>query len=281
MKIGLIFLFCLILMVGDGKAQVNGYYIFDSSNIQYSSFITKERLFGSGAQQFNLSGQHGGYVEVIKTIPAVFQSVEHFFINAKPKKLTQNAILWVTFFVKKPGDSCWFQAISFFIHPLQVDSWVAGYSTFYPNFTGGFSEIKIRFRLEGNNLRKISSSIILDRFSCQNDNNSAIIDEFESIIAGTEIKEPGKNPEKFSLSQNYPNPFNPVTQIKFAIPKKGFVTLKVYNVLGKEIKTLVDEFRSAGNYSINFNGSNLPSGNYFYRMTMEDFSDVKSMILIK
>ena len=88
-------------------------------------------------------------------------------------------------------------------------------------------------------------------------------------------------PDKFSLSQNYPNPFNPTTTINFSIPKSGFVTLKVYNVLGKEVASLVNEIKNAGSYAVDFSGSELTSGTYFYRIEAGDFTDVKKMILLK
>lgn len=88
-------------------------------------------------------------------------------------------------------------------------------------------------------------------------------------------------PITYSLSQNYPNPFNPVTKINFSIPKQGIVKLKVYDVLGKEVMTLVNEQRPAGNYSVEFNASNLSSGAYFYRIEAGEFIDVKRMIVIK
>ena len=87
--------------------------------------------------------------------------------------------------------------------------------------------------------------------------------------------------DKFSLSQNYPNPFNPTTSINFSIPKTGLVTLKVYDILGKEIATLVNEVKNTGSYTVEFNGSNLPSGTYFYRLEASDNLDVKKMVLIK
>jgi hypothetical protein len=96
-------------------------------------------------------------------------------------------------------------------------------------------------------------------------------------ISGTET------PISFSLSQNYPNPFNPTTNIKYQIannlPRQ--VTLKIYDILGKEAMTLVNERQSPGLYEIQFDGSKLSSGIYFYKLTAGDFSDVKSMILIK
>jgi hypothetical protein len=88
-------------------------------------------------------------------------------------------------------------------------------------------------------------------------------------------------PQVYSLDQNFPNPFNPTTKINFSIPKQGHVSLKIYDVLGKEIMTLVNENRTAGNYAVEFNGGNLASGAYFYRIEAGDFRDIKRMILIK
>jgi len=87
--------------------------------------------------------------------------------------------------------------------------------------------------------------------------------------------------KEFVLSQNYPNPFNPNTKINYSIPKTGFVILKIYDVLGNEITTLVNEEQSTGNYEIQFNGSNISSGVYFYRMQIEGFTDTKKFILIR
>jgi hypothetical protein len=88
-------------------------------------------------------------------------------------------------------------------------------------------------------------------------------------------------PTVYSLSQNYPNPFNPTTKINFAIPKQGFVTLKIYDVLGREVRTLVNEVKSAGQFSVDFNASEFSSGVYFYRLESNGFSDIKRMMLIK
>ncbi len=91
-------------------------------------------------------------------------------------------------------------------------------------------------------------------------------------------------PENFSLSQNYPNPFNPVTKIKFTIPatgKNNYVKIAVYDVSGKLVSILADDNFAAGTYETEFNGKNLASGVYFYRMINGDFSEVRKMILIK
>ena len=99
----------------------------------------------------------------------------------------------------------------------------------------------------------------------------------------TDINEESNNivPTEYSLSQNYPNPFNPAAQIEYRIAEAGNVTLKVYNMLGQEVMTLVNEIQSPGNYKIKMDGSNLASGVYFYRLTSGNFTAVKKMMLLK
>jgi ligand-binding sensor domain-containing protein len=88
-------------------------------------------------------------------------------------------------------------------------------------------------------------------------------------------------PNENILYQNFPNPFNPKTEISYEIKKNRFVIIKIYDILGKEIKTLVNEFRQAGKYSVEFDGSNFSSGVYFYRIQAGDFISIKRMVLIK
>lgn len=88
-------------------------------------------------------------------------------------------------------------------------------------------------------------------------------------------------PENYKLFQNYPNPFNPSTIINYSIPNKGHVSLTIYDDLGRDIITLVNEIKNAGNYLVEFNGSELPSGVYFYRIQSGNFTKVKKMMLIK
>jgi photosystem II stability/assembly factor-like uncharacterized protein len=105
------------------------------------------------------------------------------------------------------------------------------------------------------------------------------------IITGTEDMNTASL-YRFALSQNYPNPFNPVTIIKFEIPSQArndnaLVTLKVFDILGREIATLVNEEKPAGEYEVEFNGTNLPNGIYFYRLKAGSFVETKKMVLIK
>jgi hypothetical protein len=90
-----------------------------------------------------------------------------------------------------------------------------------------------------------------------------------------------ETPSKFKLGQNYPNPFNPVTSINYEVPKDSKVKISVYDIKGGEIATLVNENKSAGRYTVSFDGTNLTSGIYFYRIQAGDFTDTRKMILTK
>ncbi len=97
----------------------------------------------------------------------------------------------------------------------------------------------------------------------------------------TSVQKDEKTPTEFGLSQNFPNPFNPSTNINFTIPKADFVTLKVYDILGKEVSTLIKQELAPGNYSVNFDAKNLSSGVYLYRLSSSTRSIIKKMILTK
>jgi Secretion system C-terminal sorting domain len=120
-----------------------------------------------------------------------------------------------------------------------------------------------------------------------NPNNGESLEQYWSI----RVKVPGPTvginqtstevPANYSLAQNFPNPFNPTTNIKFAISKNGFVNLKVYDMSGREVSSLVNEVLAAGKYEYSFNASSLSSGVYFYTLKTEGFTETKKMMLIK
>ncbi len=110
--------------------------------------------------------------------------------------------------------------------------------------------------------------------------NGGFLAKINTVISGVNSVK-SSLPINFSLSQNYPNPFNPTTAIEYSVPAYSHVVIKVYNVLGKEVKALVDENKPAGNYTVDFNASGLASGIYFYRMQTNGFSTVRKMILLK
>ncbi len=100
--------------------------------------------------------------------------------------------------------------------------------------------------------------------------STAIDDEFDNLL-----------PTAYALAQNYPNPFNPSTSIDYSLPRAGYISLKVFNVIGQEVATLYEGFRVAGNYRVEFQASDKPSGIYFYRLTHQDGSETKKMLLLK
>ncbi|MFZ2323910.1 MAG: carboxypeptidase regulatory-like domain-containing protein [Ignavibacteriaceae bacterium] len=112
--------------------------------------------------------------------------------------------------------------------------------------------------------------------------NNPVVNGVDFAIIATDAEEDENVvPEYFKLFQNYPNPFNPATNIQFSIPQQSFVTLKVYDILGREVETLVNEQKTAGKYEVNFNASYLSSGVYFYSIKAGDFIQTRKMVLMK
>ncbi len=101
------------------------------------------------------------------------------------------------------------------------------------------------------------------------------------LVGVVDVENETGSPSDFYLSQNYPNPFNPVTNVKYSIPQSSFVSIKIYDILGNEVATLVNEEKPAGEYEIKFNGNNLSSGVYFYRLETNEFQKTLSMVLMK
>ena len=106
-------------------------------------------------------------------------------------------------------------------------------------------------------------------------------DEYAASWQPTSISENLNVPNEYNLAQNYPNPFNPTTSISYSIPKAGHVSLKVYDLLGREVATLVDEEKISGSYQVSFNAANLSSGVYFYRLQSNSFDETRKLILLK
>ena len=100
-----------------------------------------------------------------------------------------------------------------------------------------------------------------------------------SDVIVTDVKD--ELPIQYSLDQNYPNPFNPATQIKYAIAKPGLVTLKIYDILGRQVADLVNKYQEAGKYTVNFDATRFASGVYIYRIESSSFTSVKKMMLVK
>ncbi len=116
----------------------------------------------------------------------------------------------------------------------------------------------------------------------QNDNNKEVINSAKGTYSVTGVSNNnGEIPSVYSLSQNFPNPFNPNTTINYSIPKSGFVTLKVYDLLGREMAVLVNGNAPAGNYSVDFYAGNFSSGVYFYKLESGSFNQIKKLVISK
>jgi hypothetical protein len=109
----------------------------------------------------------------------------------------------------------------------------------------------------------------------------SIVFTYISTTPATLVKASSPLPNSFTLNQNYPNPFNPSTQIQFSVPQAGFVTLKVYDMLGREVATLVNGDLAPSSYSITWNAANVSSGVYLYKLDAGNYSVTKKMILMK
>jgi hypothetical protein len=132
-------------------------------------------------------------------------------------------------------------------------------------------------------------SIVVDTFTVLNPDTTYAypLNKFtfnilhDSLGSPSRIKGKNKIPFEYNFKQNYPNPFNPSTTIEFTLPKSESTTLKVYNILGKEVKTIVSKKLNQGNHTYTFDGKNLASGIYYYQLIAGDYREVKKMILLK
>ena len=125
----------------------------------------------------------------------------------------------------------------------------------------------------------IQSGMIVYGYAVSSTGNVIKLTDTLDILTGTN---PINNlPKGYSLSQNYPNPFNPQTMITYSVPQSSFVNITVFDILGREIYSPVNEIKKAGSYELNINAGQIGSGIYYYRMSAGDFSDTKKMIVIK
>ena len=128
-----------------------------------------------------------------------------------------------------------------------------------------------------------SSRSFMDHSNLANVLDTLVYASINGIDYGTlvDVKTSGKSILTYQLNQNYPNPFNPSTVISYQLPTAGFVTLNIYDVLGREVRTLVNQREHAGNYSVTFDAHHLPSGVYFYRLQAGTYTQTKKLLLLK
>jgi hypothetical protein len=176
--------------------------------------------------------------------------------------------------------------LSFKYHGIikQTDRISGNHSSISPMIIPPKDSAKFIFEYSPFILTKISHSNLIWNDSIYMYNNSKnisrlIITAFAEII--TDVNNERGIPVGYSLSQNFPNPFNPTTAISYQLPAYSHVMIKVYDLLGREVSTLVNENKPAGNYSVQFNAGKLTSGVYFYRMESGSFSQTKKLLLLK
>ena len=292
MKFFNILLFCIFLITISINAQidttaVNGWRPngIDSAITYFHSQFTTDHNHGNFAQEFDLSGFNNGYLEIEKTIPPVFRSPNalNLFIDTKLIELSpvSSQTASVSNLYIANYNNHWSECPGWNATTSALNIWwtyITGEDT---GFTQQINKLKIRFYLKYTpGGLAIKSKIILDWYTTWNIQgyHESMIDDFELV---TKISEENENVRDFQLSQNYPNPFNPKTVIEFYLPKKSFTKLTVYDLLGREIEVIVNNELQSGNYKVNFDGSKLSNGMYFYKLQAADYVQVKKMVLIK
>ena len=170
-----------------------------------------------------------------------------------------------------------FSCISF-DYPTDLIGWISGFDgVILRTMDGGETWVRqeVPINVDYNSIKIISNSVAYAA------GGYGVVIKTSNGDATTAINTNTETAKNFILKQNYPNPFNPVTNLEFGISKLGFVSLKIYDVLGKEVAVIVNNNVNPGTYKYNFDGSNLVSGVYFYRLEAGDFTDVKRMVLVK
>ncbi len=206
-----------------------------------------------------------------------------------------NSIRYSSIFKTTNGGNNWFFQDSIFnahFYSICVDSsgncWAVGIKG--PYLTSSYQSSVIYSSSNGGNnwmKQRTPTDYSLNSVSFVNPNTGWIVGNTGTILKTTlgiisEVNLPSTNlPKVINLFQNYPNPFNPNTTIKFETTSKSHVELKIFDILGKEVKSLINQYLAPGSYSVEFNGTSLPSGIYFYRMRAGDLSETKQMILVK
>ncbi len=251
----------------------------DTTGLQIVYYEPECATIGSNWNIVEDAGTSGGkYVTVRPDIESVsaapMNSDDHIYITFSTEKDTTYYLFGRMNNPTPDDDSFWIKMDNgsfVMVNGLGTNGWQWERLTNYV-LTAGEHNLTIAYRENGAKLDKICISNFVDP-------PEGMGGEAENYCAtGIEKKETF---DSYNLSQNYPNPFNPSTEISYKLPIQSFVTLKVYDVLGKEILTLINEKKPAGTYKINFDATGLVSGVYFYQLKAGNFIEKKKMVLIK
>ena len=241
----------------------------------------------SGDNWINITGERG-----FRNINFI-DSLTGFKCNPGMKKTTDGGISWLN--LQMPSGGLIINSVTIDFSNINIDTtWGVGGVIRYPNnmyrgilykTTNGGKDWNYQIPDTAIPITQYYSSIFNNKFvgwayAYANSGIHTTIGGDTNFITSVNSNE-NLIPDKYYLYQNYPNPFNPNTKINFSIPKSGIVTIKIYDILGKEVITLVNEMKQAGNYDTEFFATNLASGIYFCRMESGEFIDIKRMVMIK
>lgn len=248
---------------GWSKYSQGGYGLIGTAQFFYSTDITPQVLPRSGVYMGRLGG-FGYEINSIKqtvTLPNTPKVYMGLYFQTRASTTSECAGLWAGAQVRVYAAG---QVISdqYLCNYNAVNEWTYAY---FDLTAAAGQTIEIGFRADAAN--SVWSYIYLDDVTI-----------FSSL---TGVEEVDFNPNEFKLAQNYPNPFNPITNIKYSVASSQHVTIKVINVLGKEVAVLVNEKKETGTYTAEFKTTGLPSGLYFYRMETGGFVQTKKMMLVK
>jgi len=200
-------------------------------------------------------------------------------------KSTHNPNIYIVKpFLKNESKSATIENVS--VKLISSDSWATGISTFYdlPDIIPG-STVEPSLSFQIGYIDSLFPGYFNFKVEIMSDGWTYWTDSMQVPVPTVGIDEQANQPLAFNLEQNYPNPFNPTTKIKYSIPKQSYVTIKVYDILGKVVSTLVNEEEPAGNYEVEFSTvsgiRNLASGIYLYKIKASDYVSTKKMILLK
>jgi hypothetical protein len=231
---------------------------FDIKVDFFNAYIN--RVSGSPGNQVQLNTHFGGQIfDVVRSDEASFGG--------------HNYHVWIN----PPGEWRGAQAntdTNGTLRIIRVGSTVTGYFNSNSVFSDAYNQldvVHISFSLQNNGTTD-STSVIFDNFSLSADS---------IVFNPTGITNPSQKITSFELRQNFPNPFNPSTAIEFSLPQAEFVTLRIYNLLGEEVSTLVSERLTAGKHSYDWDAGNHASGVFLYKLQAGDYVGVKKMILMK
>jgi hypothetical protein len=222
---------------------------------------TYSQFTSTGSTLIRLDANTGNYTTFEHDLGWPFPG-EHVY----PRLVTPDGKLWLMYDSEYPSTEaglCWYDGVNVGVFPASpggVPQW------------GG---------LPNSNIRELEYKAIAGGYELWMSCKGRGIAVLTVIENPTSVENENVAPNNFELSQNYPNPFNPTTKISFSILSSAFTSLKVYDILGNEVATLVQEEKPAGTYEVQFDASNLSSGVYFYTLSTHNFTSTKKMILTK